>query len=381
MRPLFLICLLPCLCQCGAGPSTPDEKLAEPGKASVEGKSTSAVAEGINFYLHDDTRGTGGERVGPTLWVHADRGDLDVATGKSVLQGVRAVVYRDEAENVTFEAPAGKVDENRKVASMSGGVSAVAGTLRIESDEIEYDHSSEIAETQGNARMVNGDTLLDAEGLSLHTGVNTFELVGVRGQFEFGSEINQITSGRAKNVTPIVFAAAVYGATEDTSDKKVGGFDYDYIEIHHVGYLEGNYATGRLEEMADGVSVTFVADDQTKNLIIRAQTVTFEYASDDASKPTKIKIEGGVTVESRKVTMQSEHAEINFDTGEALFTGKPEIEGPWLKGKMEIKSVLFNLNNNKIFLDSPHGGAVKLPRSSEKPKENSEPAAAGEKED
>lgn len=379
MRPLFLICLLPCLCQCGAGPSTSGEQAVKAQETMIDRERPPIVGEGMNSYFYDDERGAGGLRVAPTFWFHADKGEVDMVTGKSVLKGVQAVVYRDEAENLTFEAPAGKVDENRKVASMSGGVKAVAGTIHIETDEITYDHSLETAETNGNARMVDGDTLLDAEGLSLHTGENTFELVGVRGRFDFSSEIDQTNGGRAKSVASIVFAAAVYGATEDTSDKKVSGFDYDYVEIHHVGYLKGNYATGRLLEMADGVSVTFVADDQTKNLIIRAQTVTFEYASDGARKPSKIKIEGGVTVENREYSMHSEHAEINFDTGEATFTGSPEIEGPVFgTGSMKMESILFNLNNSKFILYSPQGGAVKLPGSSEKSNEKREPTAAGE---
>lgn len=380
MRPLFLICLIPCLCQCGGGPSTPSKQAPEDTETTAEKESAPILVEavGMDIRLWGDTRGTGGSRVGPTFWVHAEKGYLDEATGQSVLEGVRAVVYRDNAENLTITAPAGMADENRKVASMSGGVTVEAGTSQIMTAEIEWDDESGIAESTGDVLMQDGDTRLDAEGLTLYADENEFELLDVRGRFDFGAEEGRTASNRAVRAVPVVLAAAVSTVAQETPEEEPTGFVYDYIEIHRVGYLQGNYATRRLLKMAEGVFVTFVAADETKNLSIRAQTVTFVYASEEVHRPSKILLEGEVTVKYGEYTMTSEHGEVDFDKGEASFTGSPEVEGPFFERAMKLERCIFNLNDNEIIAYSPHDSTIKLPDSSEPSIEKTEPAPADE---
>lgn len=370
MRPFFLMILVPFLCQCGAQPTIPATSGNQPTTDTeyiVSDQRAPVVGYGIDSYFYGDASGTEEARVTPTFWFHADEGDFEVTESESILKKVRAVVYRDDAENLTIEAPLGTVDRDRKLASMSGGVKVVAGTIRIEMDEISYDHSLGTAETVGEARMFDGETRMEAGGLSLHPDDNAFELVEVRGQYTFEGGNGRVSRSRATGTAPVILAVAVYHVAQDSSKKITSNLEYESIEIHRVGILKGNYASGRLLEMTDGVSVTFIAADPIKNLTIRAQTVTFEYASDDTRQPSKIIIDGDVTIEHREYTMRSAHAEIDFDIGEALFTGEPIIEGPIIQGKMTMKSLLYSLNDNKFIWENAHDSVFELSNPGEKP--------------
>ena len=153
-----------------------------------------------------------------------------------------------------------------------------------------------------------------------------------------------------------------------------GGFgssNYEYIELRSVGTMEGNYQDGRfLHSMSDGVDMVFVAANPEDSLTIQAQTVEFRYADEETGSPSRIILEGDVVIVNSRNTIRSDHADIDFDSGDAVFTGNPRMDTEEVKN-LRAKVINVNLKTGdyemssvrveKLYLNRTTGGPGRNP--------------------
>ena len=140
--------------------TTPSERPSPPADAS---KNMMAM-RGIDLYMHDYTP-TEGELRAPTFWVHAESGQL--AEGEKVwsLQGTRAVIYREDDEDLVVEARDGQVNQKRQVAVLKGDVRLTAGTLVVDLEDLHWENEKGTATSNRRVHITNGDTSLEAQNL------------------------------------------------------------------------------------------------------------------------------------------------------------------------------------------------------------------------
>ena len=130
---------------------------------------------------------------------------------------------------------------------------------------------------------------------------------------------------------------------------------YQYIQLHRVGSMTGNYQTGHLlNHMEDGVEMTFVAQEEEANLYIRAETVDFGYENDDDQAPSEILLHGSVLIRNRASVIEAEHAVINLAEGMAVFTGNPKMDSEQMHNlrakriEVNLKTGDFQVNEGEI---------------------------------
>jgi hypothetical protein len=120
---------------------------------------------------------------------------------------------------------------------------------------------------------------------------------------------------------------------------------YSSMEID-AGRMKGNFATGAIDEMTDGVKIRLLSDDPDKKpLPIRAQTMKFTW-KEGQSTPSTIVMDKNVEVNHPDAQITAGHAEWNFDSGEVVFTGDPVVNNDKIKGLRGEKMILNVKTNN-----------------------------------
>lgn len=150
-------------------------------------------------------------------------------------------------------------------------------------------------------------------------------------------------------LTLAVLGCATWTAAQDT------GFDrnkYKYIELRRVGTMTGNYQSGHfLHSMTGGVDMTFVAEVREDDLLIRAQTADFTYVDETSGSPSKIHLTGKVYIENMGNTIRAGKADIDFDSGEALFVDHPEMDTEQVQG-LRADRIQINLETGDYEMSS-----------------------------
>ena len=120
---------------------------------------------------------------------------------------------------------------------------------------------------------------------------------------------------------------------------------YSSMEID-AGHMKGNFATGAIDEMTDGVKIRLLSDDPDKKpLPIKAQTMKFTW-KEGQSTPSMIVMDRNVEVNHPDAQITAGHAEWNFDSGEVVFTGDPVVNNDKIKGLRGEKMILNVKTNN-----------------------------------
>lgn len=136
--------------------------------------------------------------------------------------------------------------------------------------------------------------------------------------------------------------AAAGGPEAAPADSGMGG--YKRMEIEYVGLMDGTL-DGRINKMAGGVKIKLVAGkpDQ-KDLPISAKTMTFTYA-EGASKPTRIVLEGNVSIQHPQASVTADKADWDMEKGELVFTGNPIMRSDRVK-EMRGSKMILNFEKN-----------------------------------
>lgn len=166
----------------------PLDPVDEPRPAAREALAgLEAAVSDMDLYMHD-IEPTGAERRKPTLWVHAAEGQLK-ADNSWALADARAVIYREQEEDILLESRAGSFDESRKVAVLDGGVKVAAGDLQFSTDSVSYDNTHRVVQTHSPVELSDGNTRLTAEAATLEPDDGVIMLSNVSGTLSLDGEL------------------------------------------------------------------------------------------------------------------------------------------------------------------------------------------------
>lgn len=192
MRGLLIVCTVLALGACNTQDAVEQNREAsgmarELATALEEDKSAAGTMamSGINLRMYE-LDATLGALQKPTLWVHAESGQLESGDSVWSLQGADAVIYRDEQENLHLAAKMGWFDQENNLARLTDGVQVKAGTLNFEMGAIEWDNAEQRAQSEGPVKMTDGGTTLDATTLTLSPDEGTLTLGNVSGRLVLG---------------------------------------------------------------------------------------------------------------------------------------------------------------------------------------------------
>ena len=125
-------------------------------------------------------------------------------------------------------------------------------------------------------------------------------------------------------------------------DGSLGG--YSAMEIE-AGRMKGNFATGVIDEMTDGVSIRLLSDTPgLAPLPIKAGTMKFTWV-EGRTTPSTILMEKNVKVAHPDAEVSAGRAEWNFDSGELVFSENPVVNSERLKG-LRGERMILNLKTN-----------------------------------
>ncbi len=120
---------------------------------------------------------------------------------------------------------------------------------------------------------------------------------------------------------------------------------YNSMEID-AGRMKGNFATGAIDEMTEGVKIRLLSDDPDKKpLPMKAQTMKFTW-KEGQTTPSTIVMDHNVEVNQMDTLITAGHAEWNFESGEVVFTGDPVVNNDKIKGLRGEKMTLNVKTNN-----------------------------------
>jgi len=155
--------------------------------------------------------------------------------------------------------------------------------------------------------------------------------------------------------------AAAPDAAPKADDGTLSG--YSTMDIDGVGVYVSDFK-GRIESLSDGVRITLKSDDpEKKPLPISANKMTFSYADNSGSAPSRIVLEGAVSIDHPQATVRAEKADWDFDKGILTFTGNPVINSPQIK-EAQAEKVILNFKEDRIEMykarakELPLGGAT-----------------------
>lgn len=202
MRRACLLILAGPFLQCGGEPPAPAPQFAgeTTGQAPAQGGEATAPAQdgeatapalvmgmaisGMDLWM-DDTSPTAGALRKPTIWVHADEAVMSEDAKAWSLVGARAVIYRNEEEDLKLKADRGRFDETNGIAQLSGGVEINAGKMVMKLSSIEWDNEARRAWSDSPVTVSSGTTELQASSLVLIPDEGVFVLSDVTGRIDF----------------------------------------------------------------------------------------------------------------------------------------------------------------------------------------------------
>lgn len=171
MRFAILVTLALLMASCGQPPGSVaeagpvEESTLSPDTETPEGPPRNVMeGRGYDFRMYDYTP-TDGELRDPTFWAYVDSGQL--AEGENVwsVQGVRAVIYREDEDDIVIEALEGVVDKDQKVAELRGAVHLTVGSLTADLEDLRWDNEKGTASTNHAVHLEDANMRLDAKGL------------------------------------------------------------------------------------------------------------------------------------------------------------------------------------------------------------------------
>jgi len=139
-------------------------------------------------------------------------------------------------------------------------------------------------------------------------------------------------------------AAPVWAAEPMPMD--MGG--YTALQLHEVGVMDVSF-DAVIDRLSDGVKITLVSDDPAlKPLPISCQEMLFGYAEGGDGKPTRITLQGRVTIDHPEASVRAEKADWDLVEGTLTFTGSPVITNASYPKGIEGEKVILNFTTRKF---------------------------------
>ncbi len=176
---------------------------------------------------------------------------------------------------------------------------------------------------------------------------------------------------RIASMKPIALVAIAVILSVPATAVAQGAFgDSDYVAVllHSAKKVTGNYREGsRLREMTGGVHITFIAEDPEGNLDVKAETIEF-IESEGGGETSRILLRGDAVIANRGNVVSAEQADVDFETGLAVFTGNPAMDTEEVQG-LRAGKMIINLNTGDFELSDLEAGRIELDSLGDAPKD------------
>lgn len=276
--------------------------------ASVEG---SMVMRGIDLYMHDSAP-TFGDTRNPTFWVHAESGNLSPDASLWELHIARAVIYRDNEDDLHIEADSGQFDQANQLAYLHDGVKATSGRLVVEIQDLEWDNKARIARSESAAEIRDGTNELSGRPVRIYPREDRMELGAGSGTIRLSQSVASDAS------SPNAEAESEAGR-------------YRAIDIKWQGKVTGNL-NGRLSRISDGVHLVVIGASDADTIDIKAGSVEFEYEGEDSKMPSKMLFDTDAVFDLQDGTIRADEVVLDLAADTAEFRGNLNVDFERLSG-------------------------------------------------
>jgi LPS export ABC transporter protein LptC len=135
---------------------------------------------GVDLYMHRIAP-TGGEAETPTFWVHAESGRF-IDTGQVWrLESADAIIYRDNAVELTLNARQGEFNQREESARLAGDVAMVSDSLEVAADALVWNNAEGRVTSESPVRVSGAQCAIEADALQLIPESGELELTNARG--------------------------------------------------------------------------------------------------------------------------------------------------------------------------------------------------------
>lgn len=157
-----------CSSEESASSKTPSSQSSPASENSAEEllENASMTVAGLDLYMHSD-KFTVHDTAKPTFWVHASKGELTGDESLWTLTDTQAVIYRDEEDDMRMQAKRGWFDQIKNTAQLSGGVTIESGTMKISTDEVNWDNEHGTVTSSSTTELQRGPTHITATSFTM----------------------------------------------------------------------------------------------------------------------------------------------------------------------------------------------------------------------
>lgn len=142
---------------------------------------------GFEMHMFEDSA-TLGETRTVSFRINAGSGEILGDANEYSLKDIRAVVYSESGDEVTFEAKMADFSESEQKASLQDDVRIHAGVFAMTMQRVDWDNEEGIARSDSPVTIDQGATHLAAAGMTIDPKTQSILFHGVRGRIEFEKE-------------------------------------------------------------------------------------------------------------------------------------------------------------------------------------------------
>jgi len=265
---------------------------------------------------------TDGEFVGPSLEVFSPNVS-DVEPGVMNFGDAHVTIFAEDGEQVVITAKNGLLDQNKETAELTGEVVVKMGSQILTMEQLSWNNEKREAITQTEVKIVDGDTVLTAEGMRFSPDENTLTLDQVTGVIGL-PENGPSTEARGTHRTWRTLAMWLVMATPVHA--QVGGDTaYTRVVIEKPA-PEVVFRDNRLDQMTGGVEIQLeTADENKPPLILGADTITFGWTENGETELASLDMTGNVGVTNSEGQMRA--ADAKFDVAEMVIEFSGGVSG------------------------------------------------------
>lgn len=137
---------------------------SKPAQAPVKTETKELMRGRTNLYLYDSARATGGGAENPRFEVRDVEVVLD-EKGAWSFMNPHAIIYGRDGSQTDLRAGRGYLDEKKKHAVLSDGVTMQMGTRTVQLQDIEWLGNDGVAKSDNPVTLRDGNTEIDAKRL------------------------------------------------------------------------------------------------------------------------------------------------------------------------------------------------------------------------
>jgi lipopolysaccharide export system protein LptA len=263
-----------------------------------------------------------GEFIGPSLEVFSPNVS-EAEPGVMNFGDAQVTIFAEDGQQVVITAKNGVLDQNEETAELTGEVVVMMGSQILTMEQLSWNNEKREAITRTKVKIVDGDTVLTADGMRFSPDENTLTLDRVTGEIRLPGT-GPSAQARAGQRTWRTLAMWLIMATPVHA--QVGGDTaYTHVVIEKPA-PEVVFRDNRLDQMTGGVEIQLeTADENEPPLILGADTIIFGWKEDAATELASLDMTGNVSVSNNDGQMWAADAE--FDVGKMVIVFSGGVNG------------------------------------------------------